>query len=108
MLYDTQSVLPLAVLGHLHYDSITDLAWSSDGQYLAVSSRDCYCRWVGRAWMGGGGFREAQEPKAAELVFHCCGFNTVLAKAAALQQAPLVLLRHIYICCALDGVNSCS
>ena len=37
-------VLPLAVLGHLHYDSITDLAWSSDGQYLAISSRDCYCR----------------------------------------------------------------
>ena len=46
VLYDTQSPLPLAVLGHLHYDSITDLAWSSDGQYLAVSSRDCYCRWV--------------------------------------------------------------
>ena len=44
MLYDTQSALPLAVLGHLHYDSITDLAWSSDGQYLAISSRDCYCR----------------------------------------------------------------
>jgi chromatin assembly factor 1 subunit B len=44
VLYDTQSTVPLAVLGHLHYDSITDLAWSSDGQYLAVSSRDCYCR----------------------------------------------------------------
>ncbi|KAI3438192.1 hypothetical protein D9Q98_000629 [Chlorella vulgaris] len=43
VLYDTQSTVPLAVLGHLHYDSITDLAWSSDGQYLAVSSRDCYC-----------------------------------------------------------------
>ena len=44
VLYDTQGALPLAVLGHLHYDSITDLAWSSDGQYLAVASRDCYCR----------------------------------------------------------------
>lgn len=44
VLYDTQSPLPLAVLGHLHYDAITDLAWSSDGQFLAVSSRDCYCR----------------------------------------------------------------
>lgn len=43
VLYDTQSPLPLAVLGHLHYDAITDLAWSSDGQYLAISSRDCYC-----------------------------------------------------------------
>lgn len=46
VVYDTLCTLPLAVLGHLHYDSITDLAWSSDGQYLAVSSRDCYCRWV--------------------------------------------------------------
>ncbi len=46
VLYNTQSALPLAVLGHLHYDSITDLAWSSDGQYLAISSRDCYCRWA--------------------------------------------------------------
>ena len=52
VLYDTQSPLPLAVLGHLHYDSITDLAWSSDGQYLAVSSRDCYCRWAG-SWAPG-------------------------------------------------------
>ncbi|KAL4452332.1 hypothetical protein ABPG75_007994 [Micractinium tetrahymenae] len=43
VLYDTQSPLPLAVLGHLHYDAITDLAWSCDGQYLAISSRDCYC-----------------------------------------------------------------
>ncbi|KAI7844139.1 hypothetical protein COHA_002274 [Chlorella ohadii] len=40
---ELRSALPLAVLGHLHYDSITDLAWSSDGQYLAISSRDCYC-----------------------------------------------------------------
>lgn len=43
VLYDTQSPQPLALLGHLHYDSITDLAWSSDGAFLAVSSRDCYC-----------------------------------------------------------------
>lgn len=55
VLYDTQSVLPLAVLGHLHYDSITDLAWSSDSQYLAVSSRDCYCRWGCRRRGGGRG-----------------------------------------------------
>ena len=57
MLYDTQSVLPLAVLGQLHYDSITDLAWSSDGQFLAVSSRDCYCRWPGRGSARNGVYR---------------------------------------------------
>ena len=43
VLYDTTSFLPLGVLGNLHYDSITDLAWSPDGRFLAVSSRDCYC-----------------------------------------------------------------
>ena len=43
IVYDTTSVLPLLVMGQLHYDSITELAWSRDGQYLAVSSRDCYC-----------------------------------------------------------------
>lgn len=43
IVYDTTSVLPMVVMGQLHYDSITELAWSKDGQYLAVSSRDCYC-----------------------------------------------------------------
>lgn len=43
VVYDTASALPLAVLGGLHYDSITDMAWSSDAQFLAIASRDCYC-----------------------------------------------------------------
>lgn len=57
VLYSTDSLLPLAVLGHLHYDSITDLAWSADGSLLAISSRDCYCRWGkrGRGRGRGGG-----------------------------------------------------
>ena len=53
VVYGTESLLPLAVLGHLHYDSITDLAWSSDGRLLAVSSRDCYCRWARGSRRGG-------------------------------------------------------
>jgi len=43
IIYDTQSTVPVAVLGALHYASITDLAWSSDGTYLAVGSKDGYC-----------------------------------------------------------------
>ncbi|KAL6779423.1 hypothetical protein ACKKBG_A12285 [Auxenochlorella protothecoides x Auxenochlorella symbiontica] len=43
VIYDTASPTPLCLLGALHYDSITDLAWSGDARYLAVSSRDCYC-----------------------------------------------------------------
>lgn len=43
MVYDTESPIPLAVLGSLHFAAITDLAWSSDARKLAVSSRDGYC-----------------------------------------------------------------
>jgi len=43
VIYDTASSLPLAAFCQLHYDSISDLAWSKDGKFLAVSSRDCFC-----------------------------------------------------------------
>lgn len=41
--YDTESVPPILVHAGLHYAAITDIAWSSDAKYLAVSSRDGYC-----------------------------------------------------------------
>ena len=41
-----QRATPLAVLGALHFEAITDLAWSSDGAFLAVSSYDGYCRYI--------------------------------------------------------------
>ena len=41
-----QSVTPLLVLGGLHLEVITDLAWSPDGRHLAISSYDCYCRFA--------------------------------------------------------------
>ncbi|KAL4183937.1 hypothetical protein AMTRI_Chr11g157560 [Amborella trichopoda] len=42
-IYDTESVAPVAILAGLHYAAITDIAWSSDAKYLAVSSQDGYC-----------------------------------------------------------------
>ena len=39
-----QKPTPLAVLGALHFEVITDLAWSPDGSFLAISSYDGYCR----------------------------------------------------------------
>ena len=39
-----QTALPLLLLGGLHMETITDLAWAPDGRLLAVSSRDGYCR----------------------------------------------------------------
>ena len=42
IIYDTTEQQPLAVLGGLHFEAapITDIAWSCDGRYLAISSYD--------------------------------------------------------------------
>ncbi|XP_010244038.1 PREDICTED: chromatin assembly factor 1 subunit FAS2 isoform X2 [Nelumbo nucifera] len=42
-IYDTESVPPIAILAGLHYAAITDIAWSSNAKYLALSSQDGYC-----------------------------------------------------------------
>ncbi|KAH7422854.1 hypothetical protein KP509_12G028700 [Ceratopteris richardii] len=44
--YDTQTVHPLAVLAGIHYAAITDIAWSHDAKFLAVSSQDGFCSLV--------------------------------------------------------------
>ena len=42
IIYDTTGQQPLAVLGGLHFEAapITDIAWSCEGRYLAISSYD--------------------------------------------------------------------
>ncbi|KAF3787909.1 Chromatin assembly factor 1 subunit [Nymphaea thermarum] len=42
-LYDTESAVPIAILAGLHYAAITDIAWSPDAKFLALSSQDGYC-----------------------------------------------------------------
>ncbi|XP_004288334.1 PREDICTED: chromatin assembly factor 1 subunit FAS2 isoform X1 [Fragaria vesca subsp. vesca] len=42
-IYDTQSVAPIAILAGLHYAAITDITWSPDARFLALSSQDGYC-----------------------------------------------------------------
>ncbi|CAK9257791.1 unnamed protein product [Sphagnum jensenii] len=43
LIYDTQHSSPIVVVAGLHYAAITDIAWSADAQYVAVSSQDGYC-----------------------------------------------------------------
>ncbi|ODV63718.1 Cac2p [Ascoidea rubescens DSM 1968] len=43
IIYDTQSLEPLALVANLHYSTFTDLTWSSDGLTLIVSSTDGFC-----------------------------------------------------------------
>lgn len=45
-LYDTQQRMPFGVIANIHYARLTDLAWSSDGSILVVSSVDGFCTMV--------------------------------------------------------------
>ncbi|KAL5715032.1 3-oxoacyl-[acyl-carrier-protein] synthase [Ranunculus cassubicifolius] len=45
-IYDTESVSPIAIFAGLHYAAITDIAWSPNAQFLALSSQDGYCTLV--------------------------------------------------------------
>lgn len=43
LVYDTQQQTPLCVATNLHLATFTDLAWSSDGRTLLISSSDGFC-----------------------------------------------------------------
>ncbi|XP_055331468.1 uncharacterized protein LOC129583617 isoform X2 [Paramacrobiotus metropolitanus] len=45
-LYDTEMARPFAVMGNLHVQDVTDLAWSSDGRVLVVTSGDGFVSFV--------------------------------------------------------------
>ncbi|KAI9074797.1 hypothetical protein K1719_043221 [Acacia pycnantha] len=45
-IYDTESNPPIAIMAGLHYAPITDIAWSPDAHYLALSSQDGFCTLV--------------------------------------------------------------
>ena len=42
LIYDTQHVSPIALISGVHYEPITDLTWSNDGNTLVMSSADGY------------------------------------------------------------------
>nr|XP_045006679.1 chromatin assembly factor 1 subunit B [Jaculus jaculus]XP_045006680.1 chromatin assembly factor 1 subunit B [Jaculus jaculus] len=46
LLYDTQQSFPFGYVSNVHYHTLSDLAWSSDGAFLAISSTDGYCSFV--------------------------------------------------------------
>lgn len=43
LIYDTENFKPLGYVSNLHYSSITDLKWDSDGTKIIVSSTDGFC-----------------------------------------------------------------
>lgn len=42
IIYDSQQPIPIAYISNIHFSRLTDIAWSSDGQLLVVSSYDGY------------------------------------------------------------------
>ncbi|KAM9804838.1 chromatin assembly factor 1 subunit B [Neosynchiropus ocellatus] len=46
LLYDTQQTLPFGLVSNIHYHTLSDLTWSGDGAFLAVSSTDGYCSFL--------------------------------------------------------------
>ncbi|XP_028656521.1 chromatin assembly factor 1 subunit B [Erpetoichthys calabaricus] len=45
-LYDTQQSFPFGYISNIHYHTLSDVTWSSDGSFLAVASTDGYCSFV--------------------------------------------------------------
>ncbi|KKA29965.1 hypothetical protein TD95_003771 [Thielaviopsis punctulata] len=43
LVYDTQQMTPICVVSNLHCATFTDLAWSSDGLTLLITSSDGFC-----------------------------------------------------------------
>ncbi|PTB68832.1 WD40 repeat-like protein [Trichoderma citrinoviride] len=43
LLYDTQQKTPICIVSNLHCATFTDLAWSTDGLTLIISSSDGFC-----------------------------------------------------------------
>lgn len=46
VLYDTQQTCPILCLTNIHYHTLNDVTWSSDGLMLVASSSDGYCTMV--------------------------------------------------------------
>ncbi|XP_069058634.1 chromatin assembly factor 1 subunit B [Pleurodeles waltl] len=46
LFYDTQQLFPFGYIANVHYHTLSDISWSRDGTFLAVSSTDGYCSFV--------------------------------------------------------------
>jgi chromatin assembly factor 1 subunit B len=45
LIYSTESLIPVCVVGNLHYQILNDLSWLED-RMLAVASSDGYCSFI--------------------------------------------------------------
>jgi len=45
-LFDSQHSMPFAYMDNIHYNSITDLQWSSNGRVMLIASLEGYCSFI--------------------------------------------------------------
>uniref|UniRef100_A0A3B4A585 Chromatin assembly factor 1 subunit B n=1 Tax=Periophthalmus magnuspinnatus TaxID=409849 RepID=A0A3B4A585_9GOBI len=70
-LYDTQQTHPFGLVSNIHYHTLSDLTWSRDGSFLAVSSTDGYCSFL--SFSPGELGTPLKEPPLLELFTPICG-----------------------------------
>ncbi|XP_068000692.1 chromatin assembly factor 1 subunit B [Melanerpes formicivorus] len=46
LFYDTEQSFPFGYVSNIHYHTLSDISWSSDGAFLAIASTDGYCSFV--------------------------------------------------------------
>lgn len=87
-LYDTQQTLPFGLVSNIHYHTLSDLTWSRDGSFLAVSSTDGYCSFL--SFSPGELGTPLKEPPALEVFVPNSGVDKKGKKASAAKNSPPV------------------
>ncbi|XP_076015331.1 chromatin assembly factor 1 subunit B-like [Genypterus blacodes] len=86
-LYDTQQTLPFGLVSNIHYHTLSDLAWSGDGSFLAVSSTDGYCSFL--SFSPGELGTPLKEPPTLEVIVPCTGLEKKGKKASVAKNPPV-------------------
>ncbi|XP_062257830.1 chromatin assembly factor 1 subunit B [Platichthys flesus] len=86
-LYDTQQTLPFGLVSNIHYHTLSDLTWSRDGSFLAVSSTDGYCSFL--TFSPGELGTPLKEPPTLEVFVPNSGVEKKGKKSAVRTSSPL-------------------
>uniref|UniRef100_A0A672JTV8 Chromatin assembly factor 1 subunit B n=1 Tax=Salarias fasciatus TaxID=181472 RepID=A0A672JTV8_SALFA len=86
LLYDTQQTLPFGLVSNIHYHTLSDLTWSCDGSFLAVSSTDGYCSFL--SFSPGQLGTPLKEPPALELFVPNSGEKKGKKASATKNSSP--------------------
>ncbi|KAM4559254.1 chromatin assembly factor 1 subunit B isoform 1-T2 [Odontesthes bonariensis] len=85
-LYDTQQATPFGLVSNIHYHTLSDLTWSGDGSFLAVSSTDGYCSFL--SFSSGELGTPLKEPPTLEVFVPSSGVEK-RGKKAAKNSSPI-------------------